>query len=76
MLHMDDIITFNFVDSFSTGDFTANFPHFLASEQLMFHTFASSSAHFVDTRGYTHGSIGGGSQLMHYAGRGAEGRPN
>lgn len=39
MLNMGDISTFNAAVSFSTDCFTANFPHFLASEQLRFYTF-------------------------------------
>lgn len=38
ILNMGDISTFNAAVSFSTDCFTANFTHFLASEQLRFYT--------------------------------------
>lgn len=70
ILNIGDISIFNSAVSFSSDCFTTNSPQFLASEQLMFHTFAPWSAHTINTHGYTHRSTRGGSPLMHYGGWG------
>lgn len=66
MFNMGSNSIFYSAVSFSIDWFTDTLPHFLASEQLKFHTVAPWPAHTVNTHGYIHRSTRGGPRLMHY----------